>query len=81
MNNKKICLLLITLCTFCSMLFCTETNAKAPAAPDTCITASSCGISPLAENIRWRYKVINGVLHKRQYNYATRQWIGKWVRA
>lgn len=27
----------------------------------------------------WKYKVINGVLHKRLYNQVTNQWIGDWI--
>jgi len=81
MNSKKLYLLLITLCTFCSTLFCTETYAKTPAGSDTCFAASSWGISPLADDIRWRYKIVNGVLYKRQYNSITKEWIVKWVKA
>lgn len=30
--------------------------------------------------IRWRFKVIKGVLHQRRYNYTTKKWLGKWVK-
>lgn len=33
------------------------------------------------DDIRWRYKMINGELYKRKYNYTTNQWIGKWEKA
>ncbi|MEQ3104812.1 hypothetical protein AAA074_16760 [Coprococcus comes] len=32
-------------------------------------------------DIRWRYKIIDGELYKRKYNYTTNQWIGKWEKA
>lgn len=37
-------------------------------------------ITPKANDIGWRYKVINGVLYKRQYDYTRKQWIGDWIR-
>lgn len=30
--------------------------------------------------IVWRYKKINNVLYKRQYNQSTKKWIGLWIR-
>lgn len=32
------------------------------------------------DNIGWRYKVINGILYKRLYNYSKNEWIGKWIK-
>lgn len=37
-------------------------------------------ISPKANDIRWRFKLVNGVLYKRQYDYTRKQWIGDWIR-
>lgn len=37
-------------------------------------------ISPLADVIEWRFKMIDGVLHKRQYNYSRGLWIGTWTK-
>lgn len=34
-----------------------------------------------SDKVRWRYKTIDGVLYKRQYNYSKEKWLGKWVRA
>lgn len=28
--------------------------------------------------IQWRYKVIDGVLYRRKYNYTEEHWIGDW---
>lgn len=38
-------------------------------------------VSPQADVIGWRYKVINNRLHKRQFNYSTGKWIGLWIPA
>ncbi|MBD5090123.1 MAG: hypothetical protein HDT30_15175 [Clostridiales bacterium] len=35
-------------------------------------------VSPCSDDIRWRYKSINGILYRRKYNYTTGTWIGKW---
>lgn len=43
--------------------------------------SSESAISPYNTDIRWKYKVMNGVLCKRQYNYTTNKWIGDWVKA
>lgn len=32
-----------------------------------------------AEQKGWRYKVIDGKLYKRLFNYTTKEWIGDWV--
>ena len=43
--------------------------------------ASDSGIETYADKIGWKYKIINGELYKRQYNYTTGEWIGDWVKA
>mgnify|MGYP003623487547 CR=1 FL=1 len=35
-------------------------------------------IQPRYHVIGWRFKVIDGQLYRRQYNYTTDEWIGKW---
>lgn len=35
-------------------------------------------VSPCAAVIGWRYKVVNGKLYRRQYNYTLGKWIGEW---
>ncbi|WP_265455447.1 hypothetical protein [Enterococcus sp. HY326] len=37
-------------------------------------------ISTFKPIIEWRFKLINGILHKRQYNHSKQQWLGEWVR-
>jgi hypothetical protein len=34
--------------------------------------------SPYSQEIDYRYKVENGKLYRRLYNYYTQQWIGEW---
>lgn len=35
-------------------------------------------IQPYAHIIEWRYKKINGIWHKRQYDYTAQKWLGSW---
>lgn len=37
--------------------------------------------APYKNDIGWRYKIINGILYKRQYDYTNQKWIGKWIKA
>lgn len=34
--------------------------------------------TPRADDIDWQYKLINGVLHKRLYNYTTNKPLSDW---
>lgn len=34
---------------------------------------------PMSENIDWRYKVVDGKLYRRLYNYSLSQWVGDWI--
>lgn len=40
---------------------------------------NTSSVSPLAAIIEWRYKVENGKLYKRLFNYTTEQWVGEWI--
>ncbi|MDE6608213.1 MAG: hypothetical protein K2K54_10735 [Lachnospiraceae bacterium] len=37
------------------------------------------GINPQSDNIDWRFKIENGKIYKRLYNYSTETWIGDWI--
>lgn len=86
---------LITITT-CIMVFCTSVPVCFAQSPPTsdCNDHQSVAIEseqseqPTLEqeiilrkdDIRWRYKVVNGDLYRRKFNYTTRTWIGKWQR-
>lgn len=36
-------------------------------------------VEPRTNIIDWRFKVIDGHLYKRLYNYSTQEWIGDWI--
>ena len=49
-------------------------------APVYASTNESCNlVSNRADDIQYRYKIINGKLYKRLYNYSTGEWIGDWI--
>lgn len=43
------------------------------------MTVSASEITPKSDDIRWRYKTVNGITYKRLFNYTTRTWIGDWI--
>lgn len=42
------------------------------------IIADNNIVEPFANAIEWRYKIINGVLHRRLLNVSTDTWISVW---
>lgn len=40
---------------------------------------NTSNIESRADDIRYRYKSINGKLYKRLYNYSKHVWIGDWI--
>lgn len=36
-------------------------------------------ITPKADKIEYVYKIINGALYKRLYNYSRNEWVGDWI--
>lgn len=41
------------------------------------IIGNGTGISPMSI-IEWRYKLVDGVLYRRKYNYTEECWVGDW---
>lgn len=42
---------------------------------------NTSNIESRADDIRYRYKSINGKLYKRLYNYSKQEWVGDWIPA
>jgi len=68
MKTKKILALL-----FISLFMTTITQ------PLRLINNNTGTYTTLAVKYEYRYKVINGILHKRLYNTTTQQFEGKWI--
>ena len=43
------------------------------------MTSGLTQVTPRADDIRYVYKMIDGKLHKRLYNYTTNKWVGDWI--
>ena len=68
---------LILILLFCQLIFmCTPLATSAAIIPS--ITNSLDTIVPYVDEIDWQYKVINGVLHRRLYNYTTLTPLSDW---
>ena len=75
MKQKKISALLGLMgaaCLSLGMFFCPATTLPTQAAtPEVAM--------PYSDNIGWRFKIENGKIYKRLYNYSTGDWEGPWI--
>ena len=62
---------LVTMAGTCNMVTYAKENVMLSASGDE-------GIVPRSDIIEYRYKVINGDLYRRLYNYTQEYWIGEW---
>ena len=57
------------------MFICPTTALPAQAA-----TSNNEGVAaPQSEIIEWRYKIEDGKVYKRLYNYSRAEWVGEWI--
>lgn len=66
-----------------ALLFFTAFGTAGALSVDRPVTVQAAGdssIQPRADIIEWRYKTVNGVLYRRQYNTTTGKWLGSWTR-
>ena len=42
------------------------------------VAYADSSIVPYANIVEWRYKIINGRVHRRLYNISAQRWIGEW---
>lgn len=61
----------------CFLLILAEVPALAYEQPETMKETMSYRV----DEIIWRYQIIDGKVHKRQYNTRTQKWIGNWIPA
>ena len=75
MKQKKIGKLLGLMgaaCLSLGMFFCPATTLPTQAAEaDVAV--------PYSDIIEWRFKVQNGKMYKRLYNFSTASWVGDWI--
>ena len=82
MKFYKICILAASLNLFFTSPACINVNAApVSAAAAVSNTSSFESVTPLKNDIRWRYKLFGNVMYKRQYDYTNKKWIDIWVKA
>ena len=82
--TKNLALLAGTACLTLMVFACPTTsltvNAASNVQDDSIATLSDdYGIMPLKDDIQYRYKIENGKLYKRLYNYTIGVWVGDWI--
>lgn len=83
-STKNLALLAGTACLTLMVFACPTTsltvNAASNVQEDSIATLSDdYGIAPLKDDIQYRYKIENGKLYKRLYNYTVGEWVGDWI--
>lgn len=41
--------------------------------------SNTSSVTPQSNIIEWRYKIVDGKLYKRQYDYTKEVWVGDWI--
>lgn len=85
MKNKKIISMLVLLFTLCFVPLDIDAHADVstdtpPAIENEDGSSEDDGIAPCANDIRWMYKSVNGILYRRKYDFTLNKWIGNWER-
>lgn len=62
-------------CLAAMILFCPASALSAQAAP----AAAEATVQPCSDDIQYVYKIENGKMYKRLYNYSTMVYIGDWI--
>lgn len=76
MKQNKICKKLITLASITMLSMAALSSPAATlSAKASAPTATEQSISPRAHDIRWVYMEINGVLHKRLYDFTAASFV------
>lgn len=74
--TKKLLLLAGSICLSLTLLACPAATLSAKAYS---ASATESTIQPRAHDIQYRYKIENGKMYKRLYNYTLCVWIGDWI--
>ena len=82
MKKRKLISSLLLLFTICFLPLDINAQEDVPPIPitDQSTTSNSRGSSTYANDVRWLYKSVNGVLYRRKYDFTAERWIGDWER-
>lgn len=73
---QKLFLAIGTACLSLALFACPVASLTVNAYSDP---ATKSTIQPRADNIQYRYKIEDGKMYKRLYNYSLGVWIGDWI--
>ena len=73
-GKKKLAVLFAAAGIALSVTFCPAATLTTQAA-----MPEESTVRPLYDDIEWVYKVENGKIYKRLYNFSTANWIGNWI--
>lgn len=74
--TRKLSLLAGTACLAMLAFVCPAASLPAQAASNAAVEAT---VQPRKDDIRYRFKIEDGKMYKRLYNYSTMEWIGEWI--
>lgn len=74
-GKKKLATFFAAAAIALTVSFCPAAAMSAQAA----MPPSDSTVVPLKDDIQWVYKVENGKIYRRLYNYSTANWIGEWI--
>lgn len=74
-GKAKLAVLMSTAAIVMAVPFTPSATLSAEAA----VRTEEYGVQPLSDDIQWRFKVENGKIYRRLYNYSTANWVGDWI--
>lgn len=85
MKNRKLISSLLLLFTLCFIPLDINAQEDVSISPDVYVTeqpdqSNTGGASTYANDIRWLYKSVNGVIYRRKYDFTLNRWVGDWER-
>lgn len=77
MKNRKT--KLAVLMSFAAIALAVPFTPTATLTAEAAVSTEGASVQPLSDDLQWLYKVENGKIYKRLYNYSTANWVGDWI--
>lgn len=80
MNSRKKILVVLSTIVLSFIMVCTIDIKTFACETVTVSDSNPTGVAtPRSAIIEWRYKIEDGKLYRRQYNYTEQCWVGDWI--
>jgi hypothetical protein len=76
---QKLALTVATACLALTAFVCPMTSVSVQASETETVEEINTGIQPRKDYISYVFKIEDGKLYKRLYNYSSCNWIGDWI--